>query len=62
MLFTQSAEQRAYERMMTAIPNFSPRGHGVYYFRARPTWEDYSVMSVFINPGKMPARFLLLHD
>lgn len=42
MLFTQSAEQRAYERMMTAIPNFSPRGHGVYYFRARPTWEDYS--------------------
>lgn len=42
MLFTQSAEQRAYERMMTAIPNFSPRGHGAYYFRARPTWEDYS--------------------
>ena len=36
MLFTLSPHYRAFERMMTGIPNFRPRGHGIYITRDSP--------------------------
>lgn len=36
MLFTLSPHYRAIERMMTGIPNFRPRGHGIYITRDSP--------------------------
>lgn len=37
MLFTETPHYRTFERMMTGIPNFRPRGHGIYITRDSPT-------------------------
>ena len=36
MLFTTNPKDRAFERMMKGIPNFPPRGHGMYISRDSP--------------------------
>ena len=36
MLFTETPHYRVFERMMTGIPNFRPRGHGIYITRDSP--------------------------
>ncbi len=36
MLFTLTPHYRAFERMMTGIPNFRPRGYGIYITRDSP--------------------------
>ncbi len=36
MLFTLSPHYRAFERMMIGVPNFRPRGHGIYITRDSP--------------------------
>ena len=40
MLFTTNPKDRVIERMMTCVPNFRPRGHGMYISRESPNTAD----------------------
>ncbi len=58
-IFAESPSDRSFERVMTAIPNFRPKGHGTYIFgRKELAPEIYDCGLCLYNKGKTKTCLL----